>query len=123
MTSREFDLLVEDAIGVIPPRFRRRLRNVVFVVELEPPEPGLLGLYHGRPLPERSVSEGFAMPDQITIYQRPHERMARNPAQLRRLVEETVWHEVAHYFGLDEDEVQRAERRHARLRRPRRSRP
>jgi predicted Zn-dependent protease with MMP-like domain len=92
------------------------LKNVVFVVEPEPPRPGLLGLYHGRPLTVRSVSESFTMPDRITIYQGPHERMARNPADLRRLVEETVWHEVAHYFGMNEEQVRRAERRRARRR-------
>lgn len=99
---------------VVPLRFRRRLQNVVFVVEPEPPSPGLLGLYHGRPLPHRSVSEPYAMPDRIAIYQGPHERMARNRAHLMRLLEETVWHEVAHYFGMDEARVRQAERRRRR---------
>lgn len=111
MSPAEFDRLVERAMRVIPPRFRARLRNVVFIVEKEPPRPGLLGLYEGRPLPERSLSEGFSLPDRITIYQGPHERMARNREDLERLVEETVWHEVAHYFGMDEKRVRRAERR------------
>ncbi len=102
---------------VVPARFRRRLKNVVFVIEPEPPRPGLLGLYHGRPLTVRSVSESFGMPDRITIYQGPHERMARDPADLRRLVEETVWHEVAHYFGMNEEQVRRAERRRRMQRR------
>jgi predicted Zn-dependent protease with MMP-like domain len=87
--------------------------NVVLVVEREPPRPGLLGLYHGRPLTERSVGEGFGLPDQITIYQGPHERAARNKADLEEMVYETVWHEIAHYFGMDEGEVRRAERRRA----------
>ena len=56
------------------------------------------------------------MPDTITIYQGPHERMARSRADLVELVKETVWHEIAHYFGLNEEEVLRAERRRARLR-------
>ena len=99
---------------VVPRRFRRRLQNVVFVVEQEPPRPGLLGLYYGRPLTVRSVGESFAMPDHITIYQGPHERIARSPEHLRRLVEETIWHEVAHYFGLNEAQVRAAERRRAR---------
>src|SRR5262245_38583196 len=115
MTAREFDEVVERAMRVIPPRFRRRLNNVVFVVEPEGP-PGLLGLYHGRPLIGRSVSDGFTMPDQITIFQRPHERLARNRLDLERLVEETVWHEVAHYFGLDEKQVRRAEARRRQMR-------
>jgi predicted Zn-dependent protease with MMP-like domain len=118
VTAREFDRLVDDAMRVIPARFRPRLSNLVFVVEREPPRPGLLGLYQGRPLAERSVAESFRLPDQITIYQGPHERMARDEADLKRLVEETIWHEVAHYFGLDERQVLAAER--ARRRRVRR---
>jgi len=84
---------------------------VVIVVEREPRRPGLLGLYQGRPLTSRSTSDGFNLPDQITIYQGPHERMARNAEHLAKLVEDTVWHEVAHYFGLNEREVRAAERR------------
>jgi predicted Zn-dependent protease with MMP-like domain len=111
MRPADFDKLVEDAIGAIPRRFRRRLHNVAFVVEPEGPQPNLLGLYQGRPLTLRSVSDNFTMPDRITIFQRPHERLARSEAHLRKMVEETVWHEVAHYFGMDEAQVRRAERR------------
>jgi predicted Zn-dependent protease with MMP-like domain len=112
----EFDSLVEESLErVVAPAFRRRLHNVLFVVEQEPPSPGLLGLYQGRPMTERSTAEFSSMPDRITIYQGPHERMARNAAHLRKLVEETVWHEVAHYFGMSEAQVRRAETRRARL--------
>jgi predicted Zn-dependent protease with MMP-like domain len=111
MSPRDFDALVEECMDIIPPRFRPQLRNVVFVVEAEPREAGLLGLYEGRPLTERSVGETLPAPDRITIYQGPHEREARSEADLRALVRETIWHEVAHYFGLDEREVMRAERR------------
>jgi predicted Zn-dependent protease with MMP-like domain len=117
MTPREFDQLVEAAIKAIPYRFRRRLHNLAIVVEPEPPCPDLLGLYEGRPLPQRSVSEPFAMPDRITIFQGPHERLARDRLHLRRMLEDTVWHEVAHYFGMDEARVRRAERQ--RRNRPR----
>jgi predicted Zn-dependent protease with MMP-like domain len=121
MTRREFDKLVEKAMRAIPSRFRRRLDNVVFVVESEPPSPNLLGLYQGRPLTMRSVHDGFVMPDQITIYQGPHERLARDRRHLEQLVWETVWHEVAHYFGMDEAQVRHAERQGAnRRKRPRR---
>ncbi len=111
MLARDFDALVERALKRIPGRFRKRLDNIVVVVEPEPPRPGLLGLYHGRPLTSRSVSHGFHLPDQITIYQGPHERMARNTAHLEQIVADTVWHEIAHYFGMDEVQVRRAERR------------
>jgi predicted Zn-dependent protease with MMP-like domain len=118
MSPRDFDALVEECMDIIPPRFRGQLRNLLFVVEPEPREPGLLGLYEGRPLTERSLGESLPAPDRITIYQGPHERLARNASELRKLVEETIWHEVAHYFGLDEFDVLRAERRRrTRLRR------
>jgi predicted Zn-dependent protease with MMP-like domain len=119
VSPREFDQIVERAVRRIPRRFRRRLVNVVFVVEPEGADENLLGIYHGRPLPARSVSEGFQLPDRIVIYQKPHERLARDIQHLEKLVEGTVWHEVAHYFGMDEAQVRLAEReRAARRRRP-----
>ncbi len=122
MTAPEFDRLVERACARIPLRFRRKLSNIAVIVEQEPsarelraarvgPGATLLGLYRGRPLTARSVSDGFVMPDQILIFQGPHERLARSPAHLEKMVAETVWHEVAHYFGMDEARVRRAERR------------
>ena len=128
MEPSEFDALVERAFRRIPWRFRRRMQNVAMVVEPEPSRrqlasarvsPGhtLLGLYEGRPLTTRSVSEGFTLPDRITIFQGPIERLSRNRADLERMVEDTVWHEVAHYFGMDELRVRAAERRRARERR------
>jgi predicted Zn-dependent protease with MMP-like domain len=89
--------------------------DVVIAVVADAPQEGLLGLYEGLPRTARSDGEGFALPSQISIYQRPHERLARDRAELERLVGETVWHEVAHHFGLDEAEVARAERRQARI--------
>ena len=115
--------MVERSLKSIPWRFRRRMENVVMVVSDEPPSPGLLGLYEGRPLPLRSVGDAFTMPDRITIFQGPHERLARDPAHLEQLVGETVWHEVAHYFGMDEAQVRRAESRHRSFRRARRRTP
>ena len=113
------------AYARIPGRFRKRLKNVAVMVEAEPrPEQlargrvgrgsTLLGLYEGRPLTARSVFEPFAMPDRITIFRGRtsgwHE--SRAPA---KLVEDTVWHEVAHYFGMDEAQVREAERRRGAL--------
>ena len=113
MLSRppEFDLIVEEALRRIPKRFRQKIENVAIVVEAEPPQPNLLGLYQGRPLTERSVYDGFGMPDKITIYQGPHERLSSSPEELRQMVADTVWHEIAHYFGMDKGSVRRAERK------------
>jgi len=122
MDPHEFDRLVSEAYARIPARFRKRLKNVALIVEAEPTAAQLarghvprgstlLGLYEGRPLTQRSVFEPFAMPDKITIFQGPHERLARSPEDLPRLVADTVWHEVAHYFGMDELQVRAAEKR------------
>jgi len=127
MEPNEFDRLVSAAYARIPGRFRKRLDNLAMIVEREPsaaqlqrarvaPGGTLLGLYEGRPLTQRSVFEPFAMPDRITIFQGPHERLARSPEHLAQMVEDTVWHEVAHYFGMDELQVRTAERKR-RLRR------
>jgi len=122
MDPAEFDELVTDTYARIPKRFRQRLKNVALVVEAEPSPAQLargrvprghtlFGLYEGRPLINRSIFEPYAMPDRITIFQGPHERAARSPEHLAALVAETVWHEVAHYFGMDERQVRAVERR------------
>jgi predicted Zn-dependent protease with MMP-like domain len=118
----EFDRLVAAACQRIPASFRKRMKNLAVMVEPEPtteqltrarvPRSGtLLGLYEGRPLTQRSVFDAFTMPDRITIFQGPHERLARSEEHLKKMVEETVWHEVAHYFGMDELQVRTAERK------------
>jgi len=120
MNAADFDRLVAQAYARIPARFRRRLKNIALVVEPEPSADQLargrvrrggtlLGLYEGRPLTTRSVFESFAMPDRITIFQGPHERLAESPEHLARMVADTVWHEVAHYFGMNEAQVRAAE--------------
>ena len=130
MDPNEFDRMVAAAWAKIPARFRSRLKNLALVVEAEPtpgqlsqgrvpPGSTLLGLYQGRPLTQRSVFEPFAMPDKITIFQGPHERMAASSEHLQKLVDDTVWHEVAHYFGMDELQVRTAERRRKLNRRSR----
>jgi predicted Zn-dependent protease with MMP-like domain len=117
MRGHDFEQLVEQALAELPLGYRRRLRNVVMVVEDEPPRPGLLGLYEGRPLTQRSVGTPISMPDRITIYQGPHERACRNLGELKGMVAETVWHEIGHYFGMNERQALRAERRRAAARR------
>jgi predicted Zn-dependent protease with MMP-like domain len=121
MRTSDFDQIVEGALRTIPARFRSRMRNVAVVVEDEPAASQLnasgiafgktlLGLYEGRPLTHRSVFEPFHLPDRITVFQGPHERLARNREDLERLVEQTLWHEIAHHFGMNEREVRAAER-------------
>ncbi len=113
MQRPEFEAIVERALRRIPRAFRRRMQNLVIIVEEEGP-PGLLGLYEGQPLVHRSVFDPYRFPDRIVIFQRPHERLARNPRDLEELVYETLWHEIGHYFGLSERAIRAAERRRRR---------
>ena len=106
LSDQEFEELVEKALDRIPPELMEAVENCAFIVEAEPPpgRPRLLGLYHGHPLTSRS-DYGGAMPDTITIYQGPLQRLYRDPERLEHEVYRTVVHEIGHYFGLEEHEL------------------
>ena len=100
-----FENHVRAALDELPPHIAEALQNVAVVVEDENPEdPDLLGLYHGVPLPERGDMAG-ALPDKISIYRIPLEESFPDPGELREEIRITVLHELAHYFGLDEDRI------------------
>jgi predicted Zn-dependent protease with MMP-like domain len=110
---------VSRVVDRLPRRFREQLRNVAFVVE-ERPSPALLraegldprcdtlyGIYQGVPLPERSTLDPPLLPDKITIFAEPLLRDFPDLDELREEIRLTVLHEIAHYFGMDEDEVEK----------------
>jgi predicted Zn-dependent protease with MMP-like domain len=100
-----FEDQVRAALDELPPHLAEALRNVAVVVEDKNPEDGdLLGLYHGVPLPERGDVAG-SLPDKISIYRIPLEEAFPDPEELREEIRITVLHELAHYFGLDEDRI------------------
>ena len=100
-----FDDHVRAALDELPPAPRGRSHNVAVVVEDEnPDDPDLFGLYHGVPLPERGDMAGM-LPDTISIYRIPLEESFPDPDELREEIRITVLHELAHYFGLDEDRL------------------
>ena len=100
-----FDDHVRAALDELPPDLVAALENVAVVVEAENPEdPDLFGLYHGVPLPERGDMAGMP-PDTISIYRIPLEESFSEPNELREEIRITVLHELAHYFGLDEDRI------------------
>ena len=100
-----FDDHVRAALDELPPAIAAALRNVAVVVENEnPDDPDLLGLYHGVPLPERGDAAGL-LPDKISIYRLPLEEAFPDPEELRMEIRITVLHELAHYFGIDEDRL------------------
>src|SRR3954454_353360 len=117
MTREAFERLVADAVTLIPARFRSEMQNLALVVEdspdaalldemgIEPPDT-LYGLYQGTPLPERHWSEGNSLPDRITIYQRSIVEDTEDDEDAREMIAETLIHEVGHYFGLSEEEIE-----------------
>jgi predicted Zn-dependent protease with MMP-like domain len=125
MTRVEFERLVSEAILLIPKRFRREMKNLAIVVEDEPsldlleemeiePPDSLYGLYQGTPLPERSFSALIQFPDRITLYQKPIEEDCEDDDDIRAVIGETLIHEVGHYFGLSEEEIEEIEERYWR---------
>jgi predicted Zn-dependent protease with MMP-like domain len=100
-----FEDHVRAALDELPPHIAAALDNVAVVVEDENPEdPDLFGLYHGIPLPERGDVSG-QLPDKISIYRLPLEESFPDPDELEDEIRITVLHELAHYFGLDEDKI------------------
>ncbi len=120
--SREaFESLVEEALKMLPRHFQTALDNVEIIVEDMPNDDDLdraaasekhtlLGLYTGVPLTERGGWYGMTpvMPDRIQIFQKNIERFCKTKEELRYQVLTTVFHELGHYFGMNEDEIRSA---------------
>ncbi len=107
-TDDEFDALVEAAIDSIPERFLDELDNVIFAVEDEPDDGETLGWYDGVSLLDRGGSYGAVSdyPDCITVFKGPHERLSDDRDVIAEEVRKTVVHEVGHYFGMTEEQVE-----------------
>lgn len=125
MTREDFEQYVKEAVATIPPRFRQAVKNLAIVVEDEPskdlldemeiePPDSLFGLYQGTPLTERTWGYGNTLPDRITLYQFPIEDASENEDDLVVCIGETLIHELGHYFGLSEEEIEEIEERYWR---------
>lgn len=103
----EFEDLVEAALAGIPAELARLLDNVAIFVEDDPPEdsPDLLGLYEGVPLTERDQWYAGVLPDRITVFRRPILALCATREEVVEEVRITVVHEVAHYFGIDDERL------------------
>jgi len=109
---------VARVIDKLPKEFREQLRNVEIVVEtrpgkelllaegLDPRDDTLYGIYQGVPLPDRSALDPPLLPDKITIFAEPLLEDFPDPDELREEIRLTVLHEIAHYFGMEEEDIE-----------------
>lgn len=119
MTIEEFEKVVSKAIENIPERFLKKLENVEICVEENPtPEQRgklgrnslIFGLYQGVPKTKR-WHYGQVLPDKVTIFKKPIEKVCRTREEIEEKIKNVVWHEIAHHFGMEEGRVREAERR------------
>ena len=118
MRRAEFQRVVQRALAGLPRTFRDRISNLAVVVEevasaevlaqmgLRDPQE-LLGLYQGVSLDRRGFYYGNVLPDRISLYRKPIEAHCRSREEMVRLIQEVVLHEVGHYFGLDDEALQK----------------
>ena len=118
-----FERHVAEALASIPRRFRDAMHNIAIVVEDEPspelldemeiePPDTLLGLYQGTPLTERSSGYGNTLPDRVLLFQGPHERESDDEDDLIVCIAETLIHEIGHYFGMSEEQIEEIEEKY-----------
>ena len=118
MRRSQFERILSRAVEALPAEFRNALDDLAIVVEAwpqsdllddlgVPPEETIYGFYQGVPLPERSVNDPYRLPDVISIYQGPLEEDFPGPVELQRQIRITLLHEIGHYFGLDEEALDR----------------
>ncbi len=119
VSEDEFHGMMDDAIAAIPADFKKKIDNVAFIVEQYPTESdierlglpniySLLGLYSGTPYTFRNTYYMGVTPDRIILFQRNIESHCDTMDELKEKIREVVIHEVAHYFGMNEDEIRQA---------------
>ena len=119
MELRKFEEFVKAGIKAIPKKFLEKLNNIDIVIEdtatpyqlkklRARKDSAIFGLYEGVPQTER-WRYSQVLPDKITIFKKPIEEIARTEKEIKEVVKNTVWHEIAHHFGLDEKKVREAE--------------
>ena len=108
VTEERFDEMVNDALDKIPDQFVAKMRNLVILVrDFNEDSPGILGLYEGVSLTERTHHHTGFLPDAIFIYRGALQNICSTEEQLAHEVKVTVFHELGHYFGFSEEELHR----------------
>jgi predicted Zn-dependent protease with MMP-like domain len=111
MNPADFEKLVAEAIDSLSEDVRKKMDNVEIVVEEGLPNGPFLGLYQG--VPKTAWGRGFGMilPDKITIFQAPLERISHSEAELKEIVQNVIFHEIGHHFGFDEKAIRELEKK------------
>jgi predicted Zn-dependent protease with MMP-like domain len=121
ITDKEYEELITLGINAIPPLYQKYLQNVAFIVEDIPteeqrvrlnlyPNETLFGLYEGVPLPQRGGMTKL-LPDKITLFKLPMLSVCTSYDELKEMIRHTIWHEVAHYYGLNHKRIHELEGR------------
>lgn len=119
VSENEFADLMEEQLQEIPEPFKSKIENLVFLVEPYPSQSdlnrvglndkySLLGIYSGVPYLYRNTYYGNTTPDRIILFQKNIERYCNSKSELKNKIKEVLIHEIAHYFGMDEDEIREA---------------
>ncbi|HEK86729.1 MAG: metallopeptidase family protein [Candidatus Saccharicenans sp.] len=110
VTQERFQQLVQEALAQIPRKYVQQIKNVAILVEdFPPPGQNLLGLYHGVPLSQRGSYYGNVPPDVIVLYKQPIESLCSTEEELKEKIAEVLFHEIGHYFGMDERRLREIE--------------
>lgn len=120
ISDEQFEELINQAMDELPQEYIERLDNVAVTYEDEPSpqqreqlklkcHQSLFGLYEGIPLTKRGNGYNLVLPDKITIFKKPITSYVHNANELKHQVKHTLWHEIAHYFGLDHDRIHHIE--------------
>lgn len=118
-----FDQLISKSMDSLPKAHMAAIKNVAIVYEDQPTEiqrgelklqchQTLFGLYEGVPLTRRNGAINSYPPDKITIFKQPMLEYVHSIPELEEQIRHTLWHEVAHYFGLDHDQIHKLENNH-----------
>ena len=122
LSDEQFDKLITRAMDELPQEYIKGLNNVAIVMADTPTEEQvvkmklrennsiLLGLYEGIPLTQRGNAYTFVLPDKITLFKHSILRVVRNEQQLFEQIKRTLWHEIAHYYGLNHNRIHQLER-------------
>ncbi len=115
LTEEEFENLVIEGVEQIPLKFRKLMENISICIDDNPKKLDdgrlLLGLYQGIPRTHRGHYTQ-AIPDKITIFKSNIEKVSKDKEDIKRIVARTVWHEIAHHFGINEEGVRKIENNH-----------